>query len=80
MNPFLNRTNENINYINYTNSSAILWSSSSADPKSVATRTRNQMFLLSEERRPDACLKEISQPTEQSSSSQKIEQFQTPLS
>jgi hypothetical protein len=40
----LNKTNENINYVNYTNSSAVRWKSSSANSDSFATIIRNKAF------------------------------------
>jgi hypothetical protein len=44
MSSHLNKTNENINYLNYTTSSAVRWVSSSASSDSLATIIRNKVF------------------------------------
>jgi hypothetical protein len=46
MNDRLNKTNENINYVSHTNSSAICWNSSSSNADSLATLIKNTVIVL----------------------------------
>jgi hypothetical protein len=49
MNYPLSKINENVNYASYTNSSAICWSSSSADQVSLAALIKNSIMILPQE-------------------------------
>jgi len=46
MNQPLNKTNQHVNYVNYTNSSAISWNSSTSDQGSLATLIKNNIVAL----------------------------------
>ena len=58
MSHHLNKTNENINYVNYTSFNAVRWTSPSANSDSFATIIRNKAFpeegCKSESMRQDA--------------------------